>query len=272
VSDTDASPISPVSLPGELKEAMGFDLVGVVEARSYDAGAPAGRRARDFLPEAESIIVAGFRRTAPREKDAVPSREEQIEDYLISVSEARETLLRAASFMEERGHRAYPVPYRELPRFFLEGKREIALRALRALLAWPRVRQRADRFMHDRLSYIRLAVMAGLGEVGHNGLLITPDHGPGIRLMALLTDAVLEPGWPCEPGLCRPDLCGYACARACPSGAVRKEASGTDNLACLGHFLELLSGGDGLLECGRCMNACPAARPRFRTKAGSHHL
>jgi len=173
-----------------------------------------------------------------------------------------------ASFLEERGHRSYPVPYRELPRFIQEGRRETALRLLRSALDRPRVRQRADRLMHDRLSYVHLAVRAGLGEVGHHGLLINPDHGPALRLMALLTDAVLEPVRPPKSRLCRPDLYGYACARACPSGAVRSEAAGTDKLACLRHFLELLSGGEGLLECGRCMNACPAARFRFRARAG----
>jgi len=58
-----------MSLAEELRGAMGFDVLGVAEAGSYDAEAPAGHRARDYLPGAASIIVAGFRRPPPSEKE-----------------------------------------------------------------------------------------------------------------------------------------------------------------------------------------------------------
>jgi len=67
---------------------------------------------------------------------------------------------------------------------------------------------------------IPIAVQAGLGEVGRNGMLITPEYGPCIRLCKVYTDMPLEQGTPRDLGIqayCQ--VCG-ACARACPSHAI----------------------------------------------------
>jgi len=67
---------------------------------------------------------------------------------------------------------------------------------------------------------IPIAVQAGLGEVGRNGMLITPEYGPRVRLCKVYTDMPLEQGAPRDLGIqayC--EVCG-ACARACPSHAI----------------------------------------------------
>jgi len=60
------------------------------------------------------------------------------------------------------------------------------------------------------------AHLAGLGWIGKNCLLITPDHGPRVRWVSILTDAPLSPtGSPLEP------RCGdcTACVDICPQHA-----------------------------------------------------
>jgi reductive dehalogenase len=62
---------------------------------------------------------------------------------------------------------------------------------------------------------IPMAIDAGLGQLGRNGLLITPEHGPRVRLCKVFTDLPLEPDRPIEFGLtdyCRScNLCAEAC-------------------------------------------------------------
>ncbi|MDR1184491.1 MAG: reductive dehalogenase [Coriobacteriales bacterium] len=65
-----------------------------------------------------------------------------------------------------------------------------------------------------------IAVQAGLGEIGRNGLLITQEYGPRVRLCKVFTDLELAPDKPRKFGVvefCR--LC-MKCADACPSQAI----------------------------------------------------
>ena len=61
------------------------------------------------------------------------------------------------------------------------------------------------------------AVKSGLGAQGKNTLLISPEFGPRIRLIAVLTDAVLDIDSPFED-----DLCGDCerCIKVCPTKAI----------------------------------------------------
>jgi len=73
---------------------------------------------------------------------------------------------------------------------------------------------------NDAALSIPLAVDAGLGELGRNGLLITPLYGPRVRLCKVFTDAPLVPGEPISFGVeafC--DVC-MKCADTCPSRSI----------------------------------------------------
>ena len=63
------------------------------------------------------------------------------------------------------------------------------------------------------------AVLAGLGVIGKNNLLITAEFGPRVRLRALFLDATVEPGGPIDFDPCA--ACGMPCRRACPENAFR---------------------------------------------------
>jgi len=73
--------------------------------------------------------------------------------------------------------------------------------------------QRVDK---DKLagvfSHKLAAHLAGLGWIGKNALLITPEHGPRVRWGTVLTDAPLEDGMPMD------EMCKdcRACVEACP--------------------------------------------------------
>jgi epoxyqueuosine reductase QueG len=69
------------------------------------------------------------------------------------------------------------------------------------------------------LSLPHLAVEAGLGTLGLNLQLLTPEFGPRVVLGAVLTTAELEPDAMREQALCRGAECGR-CLLACPGEAV----------------------------------------------------
>jgi ferredoxin len=122
--------------------------------------------------------------------------------------------------------------------------------------------------LYDRFSHKVAATCAGLGWIGKNGLLVSPQLGPAAVWATVLTDAPLAVGEPMLQGRC--GKCD-ACRRACPARAMRgrqwrRGMQLTDLLdldACRRHL-----GRQADRECGRCMAACPynfAATPRKRT-------
>lgn len=72
---------------------------------------------------------------------------------------------------------------------------------------------------NDTMLSIPLAIQAGLGEIGRNGLLITPI-GPRVRISRVLTDLPLATDKPINLGV--RDFCQGCkkCAKECPTGAI----------------------------------------------------
>ena len=109
--------------------------------------------------------------------------------------------------------------------------------------------------------YPPLAQMAGLGQLGVSGLLITPEHGPRVRLAAIFTDIENLP-FQEEPNSHEwiLDYCAgcQVCVKKCPEQAIfpepRVAANGritcVDNERCFPYFME----NDG---CSVCVKICP---------------
>ena len=72
------------------------------------------------------------------------------------------------------------------------------------------------------------AVMAGLGCIGKNNLVITPEYGPRIRLRALLLDRKAEATGPLEFNPC--EDCKQPCRKACPIKAFQNTVYAANEL------------------------------------------
>ena len=104
--------------------------------------------------------------------------------------------------------------------------------------------------------------LAGIGWIGRNNLLITPDLGPRIRLGAILTDAPL----PVSSEKPLDDNCGdcTACVEICPAGALtgrifdpeKKRRDRLDIAKCIAYRREREKE-QGAFVCGLCMYICP---------------
>jgi epoxyqueuosine reductase QueG len=108
------------------------------------------------------------------------------------------------------------------------------------------------------------AHLAGLGWIGKSCLLVTPDHGPRVRWVTILTNAPLQPtGSPMEPqcGACT------ACVDICPQHAFsgrtfspdEPRESRFDAAACDRYFKEM-EREKGVAVCGLCLYICPHGR------------
>jgi epoxyqueuosine reductase QueG len=72
---------------------------------------------------------------------------------------------------------------------------------------------------YGALSLVHAAVEAGLGTLGLNLMLLTPEYGPRVILTAVLTSAELEPDQRLTQPLCLGEECGR-CLLACPGDAI----------------------------------------------------
>jgi epoxyqueuosine reductase QueG len=111
------------------------------------------------------------------------------------------------------------------------------------------------------------ANLAGLGWIGKNCLLITPEYGPRLRLATVLTDAPLTLGSPIK------NMCGGCtrCIEICPSKAIKGRAFNPDEPRELRLSAELCNGYTenrmktfGDINCGLCVYACPHGSKRLR--------
>jgi len=66
------------------------------------------------------------------------------------------------------------------------------------------------------------AVLAGLGTIGMNNLLITPEFGPRVRFSALVVDMELKSSSPIDFAPC--ESCDMRCRQVCPQKAFRSGA------------------------------------------------
>lgn len=68
---------------------------------------------------------------------------------------------------------------------------------------------------------IPMAMQAGLGDIGRNGLLITPKYGPRVRISKVITDLPLVPDSPVDFGVT--DFCNACemCSKKCPSQSIQ---------------------------------------------------
>jgi epoxyqueuosine reductase len=109
------------------------------------------------------------------------------------------------------------------------------------------------------------ANLAGLGWIGKNCLLITPEYGPRVRLTTVLTDAPLSTGSPIK------NRCGNCtrCTDICPSKAILGRVFNSDEprdmrikAELCDRYTENRMKTFGDVNCGLCVYVCPHGNKR----------
>jgi ferredoxin len=163
---------------------------------------------KNFLSSESSIIVLGIHFFGPSvERAGEPPAESAVSYAYVQYQVMRELLkvaIKLSKYLNNRGYSALPIVD------FSDG----TLRTLCGygefhLLGLPDIRANS-----------LVAVAAGLGEIGWNGMLLTPEYGPRQRTMGIITDAPLEYNDVYRgKSLC--DKC-FLCVEACPAKALSK--------------------------------------------------
>jgi len=187
---------------------QGADMVGVAPVERFE-GAPKGYGPLDYMPEAKNVISVAMHLADGVcdvwGESSQPGK--SISPYLfygygLTNLELGRIANRAAKRLEYQGYKSLVFP----PTWFISAYRWRALR---------------DGEMKADFSHRHAAVAAGLGEMGWNGLAMTPTFGARVRFNSIITSAPLVPSPMYQgPELCQPERCRYLCVRVCPAQAL----------------------------------------------------
>jgi epoxyqueuosine reductase QueG len=137
-----------------------------------------------------------------------------------------QTALKICNFIQRKGFKALPIP-------------------ASIILDWE------NQTAH--LSHKKLGVLAGLGWIGRNNLLVNEKIGSQFRLATILTDMPLKLDKPLKKdcGDCR------LCVKMCPAQAIKESPSDFDHIKCFEKLKEFQR--QKLVDqyiCGVCVNLC----------------
>ncbi len=190
----------------DLAHRLGADLVGIADIGRF-AKAPVKMSPQGILPSAKSVIVCAIHHPDACIQLGGESHPQEQGPYRIQGvmnNKLDYMAFRIARFLTKEGFRVVPIASSNIWRY--------------------REYDGLDAVFAPDMSHIYAATAAGLGELGWNGLTMTPEYGAWNRFISIITDAELIPTpLYSGPKLC--DMCGE-CIRHCPTDAFRKEVNG----------------------------------------------
>ncbi len=134
--------------------------------------------------------------------------------------------IKITNFIQKKGFKAFPVPASQI-------------------VDWEK--QKAS------VSHKHLGILAGIGFIGRNNLLVNPEFGSQFRLVSILTDLPIEPDKPLNID------CGdcVRCISSCPANAISIKKEEFNHLACFEKLKEFVKKKyTGQYICGICVKAC----------------
>jgi epoxyqueuosine reductase QueG len=231
-----------MTLDQELREyalSLGAELYGVASAADYAQEFPEKPQPTSFVENAQSVIVLGL----PFEPGTVAT-----------VLRPELAGLRARAADAVTAGKVQPAG---AERFFLGEENGILSRELQLMgyriakhlrqqgwtaLHLPPSKQNA-RFRTAPFYHMPAMYLAGLGTLGLNCSILTPQFGPRVFVTSIITDCPLTAGEPLGEDLCT--RCGL-CVDNCPIGAI--DGKGWKNpYACASYGC-----------CSTCIAICPA--------------
>ncbi len=208
---------------------MGADLCGIAPVDRF-AHAPTGFHPQDILPACQSIIVVAVRfpastLTAGKSQAAYTFVRNRLADQVDRIT------FRLAEELEASGYAAIPIPSTE------------------PYESWDTERRHGQGI----LSLKHAAVLAGLGKMGKNTLLVNRRFGNLLWLGALLVDADLAADAVAPYATC-PASCRI-CLDSCPAQAL--DGISIEQKKCRSVSGQYTEGGGGVYTCNMCRKVCP---------------
>ncbi len=183
--------------------ALGADLVGIADGKAMDDNPPDPqnpRRPKDISDyDADRVIVLAKRINSGTTRIKRWDERHKYYNDELAVTALEECALELVLWLEEQGYPALIVPPTHVDPWRYGGDPE--------------------QHMEPLLSLEHAAVEAGLGTLGLNLQLLTPEYGPRVMLSAVLTSAPVEADARREESLCLGPECGR-CLKSCPGDVI----------------------------------------------------
>lgn len=184
--------------------ALGADLVGIADGAALEANPPDPtdpRRPSDITDhDGGRVIVLAKRVNSGSTRIAAWNDRHKYYNDELALSLLEEASLELVYWLEDNGYPAIIVPPTHVdPWRYNDNPREHQT----TLLSLPHA-----------------AVEAGMGTLGLNRQLLTPEYGPRVILTAVLCSVDVEADKRREEALCLGPSCGR-CLKACPGDVVR---------------------------------------------------
>lgn len=196
----------------------GADLVGIAPIERFP-GDSTRRDPRAHFRRVQSVIVFA-RRVAFSSATPYPSVAAlQFGDYTLE-AQLNDLAYEVSLWLEDAGEITMPMP---------------AGRDVVSFIIHQRPPEEPKISLEGSFDLRFAAVVAGIGQLGANGLVINERLGSRIRLCAVLTAAKLEADRPFEFGGALPDFCtecGFRCVKSCPAAALATPGH-VDHYRCL---------------------------------------
>lgn len=227
-----------MSIKKEIKKFAlenGADVVGITSNNRFQ-GAPEGHRPENYFENPNSLISIGIQMPRAAIENIPKTRKSYHLTFDVVSDRLNHCAYEIALFLEKKGYPSLHIPVGPPYEVQLFGD----------------------------ISNRHVAVAAGLGEFGANGLFLSYEFGPRIRLCSIITSLVLEPDPIIKKHICPYPKC-IDCIKACPVEALRTSAK-----------LDIIKGIEGnpikekchyyqnvtlnSLRCGMCIQACPVGR------------
>jgi len=236
----------PVFLDGQaLKDDVirfckdeGADLVGFAPVERWDESdeVPPEFRPRAIFPAARTVIVIGMSMPLPVVETTPSALHKELYDTTNHQLDALAVAL--TRLLNRQGYASFPFT----------RDTYTSMRALRE---------------HNMAAFghVPAAKYAGLGTIGMNQCVLTPEFGPRVRFVSVFTAAEL-PADPLQPK----ELCikCEACAALCPAQAILPREDRVrgdfDKTACLERTEDLVK--KRCYPCGICTKVCPIGKDR----------
>jgi epoxyqueuosine reductase len=192
----------------ELILAQGIDLVGIADAQNLILAYPP-RPATDLMPTAKSVIVMAVAHSLGSV-------------YSPDIMLWTRSKMQTSRLLDETAEKVGRMLERE-------GFLTLPISADKPVEIFKHDPETGKKFRQTRtvgfLSYKHAAMSCGMGEIGKNNLLLTPEFGPHQRLCAIITEAQLEPDSKQDFDLCKG--CNK-CVKACPASALTPDGYDVD--------------------------------------------
>ncbi len=182
---------------------FGADLAGIADGQVMDSYPPNPddpRTPSDISDhDADTVIVLARRINLGSSRIAKWDERHKYYNDELAITALEETSLELVLWLETQGYPALIVPPTHVDPWRYDGNPEKHLSPL--------------------LSLDHAAVEAGLGTLGLNLQILTPEFGPRVMLSAVLTSAPLKADGRHDAALCQGPECGR-CLSACPGDVV----------------------------------------------------